>query len=199
MGYWNESRASWGGRPILVNGTWHLFAAEMKGGALLSHWANCSTIIRAEGPTVSGPFVKREVVVPSFAHNPQITQAPDGTFLLFYIGLPNNVSEEQCASYASDAARDHSSRENAVGTPSPDDKPINPAGPVRLATSRSIFGPWTTSTILGNETVHRETNPSPYVFQNGTILLAVCRRWKQAGGGGVTYKDVWMLRAESHD
>ena len=39
MGYWNATRASWGGKAIEVNGTWHLFAAEMQGGALLSNWS----------------------------------------------------------------------------------------------------------------------------------------------------------------
>lgn len=188
MGYWNESRASWGGRPILVDGTWHLFAAEMQGGAYLSHWGNCSTVIRAEGPSVTGPFVKKEVVVPSFAHNPQIVQANDGTFLLYYIGLPNSITEDTCAGYT-----------KQLGAPSPNDKPVNPAGPVRLAVSKSIYGPWTTTTILGNATIHRETNPSPYVFPNGTVLLAVCRRWVVAGSNGTqTYKDVWITRASSY-
>jgi len=58
-----------------------------------------------------------------------------------------------------------------------------------------VFGPWSTETILGNATIHRETNPSPLVFENGTVLLAVCRRWAKAGSPENEYKDVWMLRA----
>ena len=33
-----------------------------------------------------GPFAAREVVVPVFAHNPQVVRASDGTYLLFHIG-----------------------------------------------------------------------------------------------------------------
>jgi hypothetical protein len=212
MGYWNESRASWGGRPILVNGTWHLFAAEMQGGAYLSSWGMCSTVIRAEGTSVSGPFVKKEVVVESFAHNPQIAQASDGTYLLFYIGLPNNISAKNCSEMPRRAVGAPSGQDRPASSlrsaghepgplshPNPNDKPINPLGPIRLAVSKSIHGPWSTTTILGNATTHLETNPSPYVFANGTVLLAVCRRWVEAGSNGtISYKDVWLARADSY-
>merc|ERR1719272_2025461 len=92
-GYFNESFASWGGRAILAeDGSWHLFCTEIAKGCPLILVQNDSTVVRAvshSGP--SGPFIREQLILPHFAHNPSIIgPTPDGYYLLFHIGLPTS-------------------------------------------------------------------------------------------------------------
>lgn len=89
-GYVNASAASWGGRPIFSNGKWHLFVTEIARACPLILFMNNSAVVRAEADAPQGPFVRREVVLPPFHHNPQVVgPTPDGFFLLFSIGRTN--------------------------------------------------------------------------------------------------------------
>eukprot|EP01084_Bolivina_argentea_P131551 232179_1 len=92
QGYFNKTNGgynSWGGKPIYSNGTYHLFAAQMVNHCTLNGWTSVSQIIRAESNNHLGPYKMKQVIFPTFAHNPQIIQANDGTYLLYYIGVPN--------------------------------------------------------------------------------------------------------------
>ena len=53
-----------------------------------------SHVVHAVSASALGPFMKlpapRDVVLPTFAHNPTIRRHPDGTYLLFFIGRPES-------------------------------------------------------------------------------------------------------------
>eukprot|EP00051_Salpingoeca_urceolata_P005531 m.74125 g.74125 ORF g.74125 m.74125 type:complete len:509 (+) comp14408_c0_seq3:1229-2755(+) len=85
-GYNNESATSWGGYPVYADGKWHLFHAQMYNGCGLGSWTSNSFVARSTASKVEGPYTFQEVVFDSFAHNPTIRQASDGTFVLYYIG-----------------------------------------------------------------------------------------------------------------
>jgi hypothetical protein len=42
--------------------------------------------ISEKGPL--GPYEAKDVAVPTFAHNPKVARAPDGTWLMYTIGTP---------------------------------------------------------------------------------------------------------------
>ena len=85
--YRNESEASWGGNIVHVNGTYHLFVAQMALSCGLDHWGTNSMIIRASSQNASGPYTFKDVVVQPFAHNPTIRRLPnDEGFVIFFIG-----------------------------------------------------------------------------------------------------------------
>ena len=96
LGYVNASRASWGGRPLRVNGTWHLFATEIAARCPLILFMNNSMVVRAQSTTGSpaGPYSRPEsgsghggVVRAAFAHNPTaVGPTPDGYYLVYSIG-----------------------------------------------------------------------------------------------------------------
>lgn len=86
-GYRNATEASWGGYPIQdAEGTWHLFHAQMLYECSLNTWSTNSVIVRSTSASLSEPFTFQEVILGPFAHNPTIRRAPDGTYVLFYIG-----------------------------------------------------------------------------------------------------------------
>jgi hypothetical protein len=78
-GYINQSAASWGGRPILFGGRWHLFATEIARKCPLILFMNNSMVIRATAADAAGPYSHEEVVLPTFHHNPTtVGPTPDG-------------------------------------------------------------------------------------------------------------------------
>ena len=145
---------------------------------LLGHWATVSEIVRLAGDGPDGPFSKVDaVVLPSFAHNVKPVQAPDGTWLLFFIGGANNRSDT-C---------ENATRASASATPHAPPPPVpgRTAGPIMIASAArpdapagawQLHGPLTDSASW-----HSATNPAPLFFANGSVLLAVSRKWTPGG------------------
>jgi hypothetical protein len=86
--------ASWGGGVLFAEGQYHLFVAVMEKHCGLDTWGANSAIYHAVSPTAAGPYVNETVVVPHWAHSPRITQAPDGTYLLWHVGCGNNPDSD---------------------------------------------------------------------------------------------------------
>eukprot|EP01084_Bolivina_argentea_P142152 249728_1 len=203
QGYLNTTAGgynSWGGRPIKVNNTYHLFAAEMENHCTLNGWTKVSQVVRAESTNHLGPYKMKQLIFPTFAHNPQITQAIDGTYLLYYIGVPNNQTTN-CTSNATSNQVDNEliTDWNMIKADDNTSYPWPSGGPIRLGWSKSIYGPWKTKTIVDSVEWHTSTNPSPYIYDNGTVLLVVARRWCDNMVNGKctkNHKDTWLMYAD---
>ena len=80
--------STWGGNPVYKGGMYHLFVARIPG--TLRMWYKTSQVDYAVSPNITGPYAFRKVVLPAFAHNPQIVHQrfKNGTerFVLFHIG-----------------------------------------------------------------------------------------------------------------
>eukprot|EP00051_Salpingoeca_urceolata_P010074 m.122744 g.122744 ORF g.122744 m.122744 type:complete len:407 (-) comp16574_c0_seq2:462-1682(-) len=154
-GYHNATYASWGGNVVFADGLYHLFVAQMELHCPLHNWGSNSAIIRATSTKPNGPFVYQQTIVAPFAHNPTIRQAPDGTFVLFFIGgapsTPVNCSGNSTFS-------------------------VGVSSSIAVAWASSVTGPWqqarvnftNPSAILAGGF----TNPSPHFLPNGTVVLA---------------------------
>jgi hypothetical protein len=74
---------SWGGNPVKVGDSYHLFASMMPPGRNLSSWGS-SLVDHAIAPNVSGPYVfNQRTLTPG--HNPAIMRLQNGSFALFTI------------------------------------------------------------------------------------------------------------------
>ena len=118
-----------GGGTVAFGGKHLLFASQMGGKCpLLGHWSRVSEVVRLVGDAPNGPFdIVKEVVLPSFAHNVKPLRAPDGTWLLYFIGASNNDSTvcanstaaalrcQRCA--ATGSARDRWADHGCLGIP----------------------------------------------------------------------------------
>lgn len=162
-------------------GEWHMLVAEFENHCGIDHWSPNSAIVHAtsmSGP--AGPYTRQSVAVVPFAHNPKVVRAPDGTWLMYTIGV--NVD-------ASDLFNCTSSPKSREMLPpaAPGRTPKNLESNVTLYTATSLGGPWTRfGIVLGpdNEGKWDEdtSNPSPWVLKNGTVLL-MYRGCVVAGGG----------------
>lgn len=90
----SSSYTSWGGSVIKADdGGYHMFAAVFAGHQGLGKWSSTSEIMHLVSQVPEGPFTPTKdgpnadgIIIPVFAHNPTITRANDGTYLLFSIG-----------------------------------------------------------------------------------------------------------------
>lgn len=79
--------SSWGGSVVHVNGTYHMFASEIVNGCGLDEWTTNSQVIRAVSDTPYGPFVKQQVILPTFSHDANVVMGPNGEIVLYVTAL----------------------------------------------------------------------------------------------------------------
>ena len=163
-GYHNASQASWGANVILVDGVYHMFAAQFANSCPLAYWGQASMIIRAESLTPQGPFTYKETVIPTFSHNPTIRKGFDGAYYLFMIGDGTNAHPPDCTT-------------NTTITNQSTKLPASITTSIHVTRSESIFGPWSaleTVVMADNSAMlcGGHTNPSPHFNPDGSVYLA---------------------------
>lgn len=157
--------SSWGGSIMQDDdGSWHMFVAEMANNCGLSSWTTNSQVVHLVADDALGPYVRSEVVVPLFAHNPTVHRV-NGTWLLYHIGHGDGETQP---------------RVDCSGGITPDsDGPSKHGSPhyTMVRSAPSLHGPWTP---LGGEVHinHPEsflrpksqwtTNPAPW-FQGSEV------------------------------
>ena len=140
----------------------------------ISHWSPNSAIVHAtstSGP--AGPYTRKDVAVVPFAHNPKVVRAPDGTWLMYTIGVQLPASKLFNCSHSQQV-------EEPPPAPTPGRNPENLESNITLFTSDSLEGPWTRyGTVLGPDYKgmwdEDTSNPSPWVLPNGVNTTA-CKR-----------------------
>ena len=75
--------SSWGGSIIERDGKFYMFASEIVNQCGLEYWTTNSQVILAVSNHFLGPYEKEEVIVPIFAHDANIVEAPTGELVLF--------------------------------------------------------------------------------------------------------------------
>jgi len=186
---------AWGGNPVLVGSTYHLFVTEITEHCGLCMWGKNSHVIHATSNNLLGPYTKKSEALPIWAHNPHIVvdySSGSPTYLLFHIGEAQNITGS-----------------TNCHAPSPSPKKVGSAmtsGILHSATS--VDGPWTPQNPQGFNGCN---NPAPYIFPNSSLLL-VCtdsqaytapnwkgpwtqRRLTYSGDGGAgTWEDPFIWR-----
>lgn len=176
----NGVTATWGGEAVADDdGNWHIYAAGFPNGTL-SVWLNDSVVVHAQASAPEGPYNPVDVALgprgartdtyfdSTTVHNPAVQRAPDGTYLLYYMGSSYN-SQQDSSTSGSDTRCATASKRNTTSL-------CNQR--IGLATSKSPNGPWTRrdAPVLGTGPLGAwddlfVTNPTPHVFSNGSVLL----------------------------
>ena len=158
--YEDTTNSYWGGSPILGDdGRFHLFASRFTNSCGLNTWLANSECVRASSSSPTGPFVTEQVVQGVFCHNPTIRKAPDGSFLLFYIGDDQNQERTNCAN-----------GQSFEGGPS--GLQVDNCE-IRVKRAASITGPWSSDHKITSAALNGvcPTNPAPVVENDGKIKL----------------------------
>ena len=89
----------WGGSVVKDDtGTLHMFAAEMAFECGLGVWTAKSQVLHATSTSGNplGPFERVGVAIPTEAHNPVLSRAVDGTWLIWTCGCPMPAADRAC-------------------------------------------------------------------------------------------------------
>ena len=141
------------------DGKFHLFASAFVGGCNLNSWGSNSVAIHAVGTSPLGPFSFVERVLPFYHHNVQPIYAPDGTLLIFSIGMVPDPAPEKCSATPQDEVSLSHGFES-----------------IEIWSSKTgVYGPWTPLAAgpPNGRNIFNGTNPSPAFDPslNGTIYV----------------------------
>ena len=154
---------SWGGNIIedTVSGKFHMFVSRMTNDCPLSDWTKNSRIDHAVADEITGPFVFKDVAIPTWSHNAAPVRLKDGSFAIFHIGdgtgSPtggNNCTKREITPPRTLWPSKQAFMDNL------------PAGGSTIHISSSLDGPWLP---LLNNTLGSCNNPAPWVHPNGTL------------------------------
>eukprot|EP00040_Diaphanoeca_grandis_P023411 m.127286 g.127286 ORF g.127286 m.127286 type:complete len:497 (-) comp29262_c0_seq4:49-1539(-) len=155
----SEGNSTWGGSVVEADdGSYHMYAALMSNNKSLSAWLTNSVVAHAVssvGP--QGPYTFSDVALPArggdywdgvTCHNPDAKRTPDGQYVIYYMGSKLTAGDVR-----------YNQR-------------------IGVAYSRSPYGPWTRSDkpiivpgAKGKWDDGFTTNPAPYIFPNGSVLI----------------------------
>ena len=174
--------STWGGNILFDGGNFHLYVAAMTNNCSLSSWETNSRIEHAVSQSVTGPYVRADVAVNTWSHNPCTVRLPGNNssrFALLHIGTGSGRSDggDNCTNrLLSRRALDMTAGATIHVSQTCHPKRCMIVDSVTgldmtcLQVADSLDGPW--SPLL-NSTLGPCNNPSPWVHRNGTIFL-VC-------------------------
>lgn len=158
--YSDTVNSYWGGSPILGDdGRFHIFSSRFTNSCGLNTWLANSECVRASSSSPTGPFITEEVVQGVFCHNPTVRKAPDGSFLMFYIGDDKSAEKTHCANGQS-------------FEPGPSGLQVDNCE-IRVKRAESITGPWSNNHKISSAALNGvcPTNPAPVIEDDGKIKL----------------------------
>ena len=179
-GFVDPARPSWGGVPILHDGRYHLVASVMDGGCGLLHYGTNSAVFRAVSDSAHGPYAFAEELLPAFHHGPALLHSASEGFFIVADGkdLPASMVRDCTAgagkpplAQAPKQRISHSTKGLYAYAHSPHDQVV-------LAHSRRLVGGnWTQTAIVSTDLdagwACNRTSPSPVLFANGSVLMAL--------------------------
>lgn len=196
-----QPTSSWGANIFPDEDTpdkWHMYASEFTEHCDIRNWSPNSRIVHTVSTTGAlGPYAFASEAVPAFAHNPKVLRAPDGTWLMYTIGVPTAASALVNCS-APQGGRGAGTGTDALDTPGR--TPANRESNITLYTATSLEGPWAYhSVVLGEDDEgtwdEDTTNPSPWVLPSGEVLLMY--RGCIVAGGGCGHEYIGVASAPS--
>ena len=105
--------SSWGGSVVEVNGTFHMYSAEMVNECGIEFWEPNSQVVHAVSQSPEGPYTFKDVVSVPFAHEPNAVLAPTGEIVIYMtMRHPDGYVPANCSA--------------PQPTPVPTPKPIGP-------------------------------------------------------------------------
>ena len=98
LGYRNLTGNTWGGLPLRIHGTWHMYVSMMAKGCPLGTFNNNSEVAHlVSSGDWRGPYAYSDTVVPAFAHNAAPHVLRDGSIGVWFIGYDGAVDLVQCS------------------------------------------------------------------------------------------------------
>ena len=149
---------TWGGAVAQSGGLYHGFFTEYLNNCPMTYgtWSTQTQIRHATSPAADGPWTALDVAVPDAAGNPVLTQAPDGTWLLYFTSHRWNGPTRDCRGRPASAwGAPHYCKNGSSAN-------MQCAQGISLAHSKTLAGPWS---IQMDVVKFWATNPGAPIFR----------------------------------
>lgn len=199
--------SSWGSSPPIrtPDGTYHLYATrDINRCPVVPDYTYNEQLIHATSKSLLGPYTFSNIALDQVIINPHVVTAPGGELVLFYSGEPvpgrlaKNCSRSTRLHFHQRRDRPNHSSNDVRGR-----EPPGPAGYVNdgcvlsIATAPDVHTPFvnllTNFTPAGAEQLFCRTNPTAFIFPNGTTLLY----FRSAESNGEN-EQIWLAIAPSY-
>ena len=201
--------SSWGSSPPIraPDGTFHLYATrDINRCPVVPDYTYNEQLIHATSSSLLGPYSFSNVALDQVIINPHVVKAPGGELVLFYSGEPvpgrlaKNCSHSRQLQQQQQQRRQHhfssSSRARSHEPPGPTGY-VNDGCVLSVATAPDVNTPFvnllTNFTPAGAKRLFCRTNPTAFIFQNGTTLLY----FRSAESNGEN-EQIWLATAPSY-
>lgn len=180
--------SNWGAAVLLgEDGLYHMWASEIVNSCGVHAWNSNSQIVHATSPTATGQYTRKEVVFGVFSHEPQVVRAPTGEYIMYFTHYPNGSATEYGVCNCSGSGGNSHPHPHLPQCGGP---LVNVSDPGPLSTYFSYAsgpgGPWSAPELLISTAGRFDTNLSPYIFPNGSVLawtrgqIWTASHWKNA-------------------
>mmetsp|Transcript_1750 Transcript_1750/g.2409 ORF Transcript_1750/g.2409 Transcript_1750/m.2409 type:complete len:445 (+) Transcript_1750:86-1420(+) len=140
--------SSWGGSVIFHEDGWyHMFASEITHGCGLDDWTTNSQVIRARSQSPYGPYVKQQVILPTFSHDANVVLVEHTGEIVLFVTALLGVTPVNCTA-----------GENEEGHPIRTDTTNSTAPPkdTYMLWAPHPEGPWSEPVLVLNSTIWNE-------------------------------------------
>ena len=155
-------------------------------------------LIHATSTSLLGPYQFKNVALHQVIINPHVVQAPGGELVLFYSGepVPDKLAKN-CTPHTGQTAASHLGRGQGNQEPPGPKGYVNDGCVLSIATSPDVDTPFvnllTNFTPIGAEQLFCRTNPTAFIFENGTTLLY----FRSAESNGAN-EQIWLASAPTY-
>uniref|UniRef100_A0A7S2I2G0 EGF-like domain-containing protein n=1 Tax=Helicotheca tamesis TaxID=374047 RepID=A0A7S2I2G0_9STRA len=203
-----NNHSSWGGGPPVYDpatGKYNLFVSEISAHCGMSTWMRMSQSVRATADTIEGPYEFEEVIIGTESHNAYyVYSEPDDMHLIYTLFAGDspaycNPPPPGCRNGITPGGNKLRYKGEWA------DNTCKTVGRrIAIFYSRSLTGPWERHLVdfsygsEGRPFNAGTSNPAPYVFPNGTVIML--SRGKDAeiiDGKVVGLHNIWLYRAKS--
>ena len=208
--------SSWGGSVLLGDdGMYHMWASEMTYSTGIKAWLTNSRIVHAVADDKTRPFVFRRtnLVHPIFAHEPTVSRAPSGEYVMFYTSNYGETPGSQCSSPCT-CGFNGTSCLSCLNDQQCDASPRSPLSSFMSFSEKSPNGPWSTPELISAPTTG-DTNLA-CIINDDSSLICMGRPglgrmysthwrnvsnyvWQDTEGDPIIGEDPMIWRDETHE
>mmetsp|Transcript_20302 Transcript_20302/g.24631 ORF Transcript_20302/g.24631 Transcript_20302/m.24631 type:complete len:438 (+) Transcript_20302:174-1487(+) len=161
--------STWGGSVLKgEDELWHMWASEISRHCGIHRWLTNSVVVHAVSNNLSSPFQRKEVVFPLFSHEPIVTRAPTGEYVMYFSSFPGASASDQPICNCSDG--------NSIsGEPGCHIEPgvgVNKTLYSYMSYSKTANGPWSQpqslAHVTGTNLAHVDLNLAPVIRADGS-------------------------------
>ena len=212
----DKTTTSWGGSVIrepaaTANGDskFFMFAAEMAQHCTLSKWTTNSQVVMATSTDPLGPFVRQNVAIPPWSHNPEAVLAPDGTWVIYTLGPGFGKKPQTNCTPGASTTTAVTVTADEIAADKEEDGAITANFTLHYA--KSPEGPWSAKTMIVEDWNASWTmqnpgnwNPAPVVLADGRVQVMAHTDWGPWSGEVILEAKTWegpykILSGQNYD